>query len=68
MKKLKPITLPALVREVGGAALASMVGCDPSLPCKWAKGQRPSWKNADALVAVAARKGYALTIQAGGAK
>lgn len=63
-----PITLPKLFEQFGGPTIAEACGCDPSLPSKWAAGQRPGWKNLDALVAFAKAQGYALTIPVGGAR
>lgn len=65
MKKPKPITLPGLVQEVGGSDLARAIGCNPSLPSKWAKGQRPGWRNIEKLVDFAKARGYALDILGG---
>ena len=64
MKK-EPITLPELVKMAGRPAITEATGCDPSLPRKWEKGQRPGLKYLDELVAFAKKQGYTLKIQGG---
>lgn len=61
MKK-RLVTLPELVKEVGSAELAKLVQCDPSLPRKWGRGQKPSWKNLDTLIEIADKRGLVLSI------
>ena len=62
MKKPQPITIPGLVKALGPAEVAEACGCDSRHPYKWARGQRPSWRNMDQLVALATKHGYTLTI------
>jgi len=62
MKKLKPITLPELVRCTDPQELVVATGCNRTLPQKWEKGQRPGWRNTEKLVKFAETKGYALKI------
>lgn len=66
MKKLKPITLPELVKELGGGVIHRALGVDQSLPTKWKHGVIPNRKNEAKLVQLAEANGYALTL--GGAK
>ena len=50
MRRKQVVTLPQLIEAVGAAAIVEATGCDRTLPKKWAKGQRPGWKNAEKLV------------------
>ena len=69
MKK-KTTTLPEFIRHLGAPEVAKAMGCDNSLPYRWAKGAMPGRKNALALVALADQHDFTLTLAIilGGAK
>jgi hypothetical protein len=60
--KHRSITIPALVKELGAEKITEEIGCDRTLPAKWAKGQRPGWSNTEKLVELAKANGYTLEI------
>lgn len=63
-KKLKPTTVADYIREKGAPAIARALEVDPSLPNKWAKGQRPRYENAEQLAQLAKADGFDLTVAA----
>ena len=62
VKQKHSVTLPALVKALGTPAIVEALGCDRSLPNKWARGQRPGWKHIDKLIPLADANGYALDL------
>jgi len=67
MAQKKSVTLPELIKALGALKVRQAIvdaggTCDESLPRKWARGQRPSWRNVDALEALANKNGMTLSI------
>ena len=62
MKQKPSVTLPALVKALGTHAIVEALGCDRSLPNKWARGGRPGWKYIDQLVPLADQNGLSLNL------
>ncbi len=62
MKKLKTITLPGLVKELGPDVIAKALDLNACTPYLWAHGARPSWKNVEKLMALANEHGFRLEV------
>lgn len=63
MPKSEIVTLPEMIKKLGTATVREACDCDESLPRKWAKGARPSWRNVDALLELAAKHNLTLIIR-----
>ena len=65
MKRIKPITLPELVKLLGHSRIIEAIDCNRQLPLRWERGARPGWRNAEKLVAFAKEKGFDLRLYGG---